>query len=45
MTLDETLAFLDEKPRGGHLVFTSMGPRGYPHSVPLLLLPAWARSW
>jgi nitroimidazol reductase NimA-like FMN-containing flavoprotein (pyridoxamine 5'-phosphate oxidase superfamily) len=35
MTMEETLAFLDEKPRGGHLVFTSMGPRGYPHSVPL----------
>ncbi len=38
MTMEEMLAFLDEKPRPDHsnyLVFTSMGPRGYPHSVPL----------
>ncbi len=35
MTMEETLAFLDAKPRDGHLVFTSIGPRGYPHSVPL----------
>ncbi len=31
MTMEETLAFLDAKPRDGHLVFTSIGPRGYPH--------------
>ena len=35
MTHDEMIAFLDEKPRDGYLVFTSIGPRGYPHSVPL----------
>jgi nitroimidazol reductase NimA-like FMN-containing flavoprotein (pyridoxamine 5'-phosphate oxidase superfamily) len=35
MTMEERLAFLDAKPRDGHLVFTSIGPRGYPHSVPL----------
>ncbi|MCY4639655.1 MAG: pyridoxamine 5'-phosphate oxidase family protein [Chloroflexi bacterium] len=35
MTPDEMLDFLDEKPRDGYLVFTSIGPRGYPHTVPL----------
>ena len=35
MTQEEMVSFLDEKPREGYLVFTSWGPRGYPHSVPL----------
>ena len=35
MTREEMVSFLDEKPREGYLVFTSIGPRGYPHSVPL----------
>ena len=33
LNLDEFNAFLDSKP--GWIVLTSIGPDGYPHSVPL----------